>query len=55
MGVVGWFFARFWIEGAIFRRNLSMLLFVQLCLAVAYVPAKTNWVCPESRSSPSAH
>jgi hypothetical protein len=42
MGLVGWLLAHTWIEAAYTRRILSMLIFAQLCLLVAYVPANNQ-------------
>lgn len=42
MGVVGWWLARWWVEAAFWRRRLPLLLFVQLALLVAYVPANNQ-------------
>lgn len=42
MGVVGWFMARFWLEAVWRRRTLSMVLFCQLALLVAFVPANNQ-------------
>jgi hypothetical protein len=49
MGLVGWFFARFWTEAAFSRRTLSMLIFTQLCLLIAYIPANNQLgITPQS-------
>jgi hypothetical protein len=42
MGVVGWFLARFWYESAFERKRLSLLLFCQLGLLIAFVPANNQ-------------
>ncbi|WP_446213711.1 hypothetical protein [Micromonospora sp. IBSANI012] len=42
MGLIGWFLARFWTEAAYGRRILSMLIFVQLGLLIAYLPANNQ-------------
>jgi hypothetical protein len=42
MIVFGWWFARLWVEAAILRRNLSLLLWAQLCITVAYLPANNQ-------------
>jgi hypothetical protein len=42
MGLIGWLFAKFWMEAAFSRRILSMLIFTQLCQLIAYVPANNQ-------------
>ena len=42
MGVVGWFMARFWFEAAFLRSRLALLLFCQVMLLIAYVPANNQ-------------
>lgn len=42
MGVLGWFYARFWYEAAYRRSLLSVLLFCQLTLLLFYVPANNQ-------------
>jgi hypothetical protein len=42
MAVVGWWLARLWFEAAYLRRRLSLLLFCQLTLVLAYVPANNQ-------------
>lgn len=45
MGLFGWLFARMWIEGAIMRDNLALVIFGQLAIAVAYIPANNQlWI-----------
>ncbi|WP_326564284.1 hypothetical protein [Micromonospora peucetia] len=42
MAVVGWFLAKFWREAVLQRRVLSMALFGQLALLIAFVPANNQ-------------
>jgi hypothetical protein len=42
MALVGWFLARFWTEAVFHRRILPMLLFAQLCVFIAYIPANNQ-------------
>ncbi|MEV4656122.1 hypothetical protein [Micromonospora sp. NPDC049301] len=42
MALVGWFLAKFWLESVRQRRILSMALFGQLALLVAFVPANNQ-------------
>ncbi|MDT0530890.1 hypothetical protein RM555_18000 [Micromonospora sp. DSM 115977] len=42
MAVVGWFLAKFWHEAVLQRRVLSMALFGQLALLIAFVPANNQ-------------
>jgi hypothetical protein len=42
MGVLGWFFARVWVESVATKRGLPILLFTQLCIVLAYVPANNQ-------------
>ncbi|MEU4773238.1 hypothetical protein [Micromonospora sp. NPDC023644] len=42
MALVGWFLAKFWWEAVRQRRVLSMALFCQLALLVAFVPANNQ-------------
>jgi hypothetical protein len=42
MGFVGWWLARFWYEAAFLRSRLSLLMFCQLMLLIAYVPANNQ-------------
>ncbi|MFI7551057.1 hypothetical protein ACIBQ2_15035 [Micromonospora sediminimaris] len=42
MGFVGWLFARAWSDAISTRRVLPTLVFTQLCLLVAYVPANNQ-------------
>jgi len=42
MGLVGWFLAKFWYEAAYRRSLLAVLLFCQLMLLIAYVPANNQ-------------
>ena len=42
MGVLGWFYARFWYEAAFQKSLLSVLLFCQLTLLLFYVPANNQ-------------
>lgn len=42
MAVLGWWLARLWVEAAFLRRRLSVLLFAQLILLVAYIPANNQ-------------
>jgi hypothetical protein len=42
MGLVGWLFAQTWFEAAYRRRVLSMLIFGQLCVLIAYIPANNQ-------------
>ena len=42
MGVLGWFYARFWYEAAYRRSLLSVLLFCQITLLLFYVPANNQ-------------
>jgi hypothetical protein len=42
MGFLGWFLAKFWYEAAYKRSLLAVLLFCQLILLIAYVPANNQ-------------
>lgn len=42
MGFAGWFFCRFWVQAAFERDRLALLLFAQLALFVAYIPANNQ-------------
>ncbi|MGW8642045.1 hypothetical protein [Micromonospora chalcea] len=42
MALVGWFLARFWTEAVFHRRILPMLLFGQICVFIAYIPANNQ-------------
>ncbi|MBM7493641.1 hypothetical protein JOD64_004863 [Micromonospora luteifusca] len=42
MGLLGWFFARLWREVNLSGRILPTLIFVQMCLLVAYIPANNQ-------------
>jgi len=42
MGVVGWLFAKFWYEAAFGRGRLALLLFCQIALFLAFVPANNQ-------------
>jgi hypothetical protein len=42
MGIVGWFLAKFWLEGLTRRRKLSIVLFCQLALLIVFVPANNQ-------------
>ncbi len=42
MGLLGWFLARFWTEAAYRREILPTLIFVQLALVIAYLPANNQ-------------
>ncbi|MFG3689952.1 hypothetical protein [Micromonospora sp. NPDC047740] len=42
MAIVGWFLAKFWIESIRTRRILSVALFGQLALLIAFVPANNQ-------------
>ncbi|MFF5214425.1 hypothetical protein [Micromonospora sp. NPDC000442] len=42
MGFVGWLFARAWSDAVSTRRVLPTLVFTQLCLLIAYVPANNQ-------------
>jgi hypothetical protein len=42
MGLLGWLFARVWVEAAFLRRKISMLVFVQIGLVIAYAPANNQ-------------
>lgn len=42
MGLLGWFYARFWYEAAFKHSLLSVLLFVQLTMLVFYIPANNQ-------------
>lgn len=42
MAVLGWWLARLWVEAAFRRRRLSVLLFAQLILLIAYIPANNQ-------------
>lgn len=49
MALVGWLFARVWLEAAFSRRALPLLLFAQLWIFIAYVPANNQLgMSPES-------
>lgn len=39
MLLFGWLFARMWVEGGIRRDTLALVIFGQLAIAVAYIPA----------------
>lgn len=42
MAALGWLFAKTWIEGAMKRDILALVIFGQLAIAVAYVPANNQ-------------
>jgi hypothetical protein len=42
MGLVGWWFARFWYEAAFLRSRLALLMFCELGLLLVYVPANNQ-------------
>ncbi|MFG2057317.1 hypothetical protein ACGFI9_25190 [Micromonospora sp. NPDC048930] len=42
MGLLGWFLARFWTEAAYHREILPTLIFAQLALVIAYLPANNQ-------------
>ncbi len=42
MGLLGWFFARVWVEAVFTKRGLPILLFTQICIMLAYVPANNQ-------------
>jgi hypothetical protein len=42
MGLVGWLFARTWTDAVSTRRVLPTVIFAQLCLLIAYVPANNQ-------------
>lgn len=42
MAVLGWFFAAMWLRATRSRRILPTLIFGQLCLLVAYIPANNQ-------------
>ncbi|NLU78830.1 hypothetical protein HCA58_10650 [Micromonospora sp. HNM0581] len=49
MGLVGWFFARVWSEAFVARRVLPLLIFAQLWILIAYLPANNQLgMSPES-------
>ncbi|WBB52081.1 hypothetical protein [Verrucosispora sp. WMMD573] len=49
MGLIGWFFARVWLEAALARRVLPLLIFAQLAILIAYLPANNQLgMSPES-------
>ncbi len=51
MGLVGWFFARVWLEATLARRVLPLLIFAQLWIVIAYLPANNQiGMSPESVS-----
>jgi hypothetical protein len=42
IGIMGWFLAKFWQESVVRRSTLSMALFCQLALAIAFIPANNQ-------------
>jgi hypothetical protein len=42
MVAFGWFFAKMWVEGAMKRDTLALVIFGQLAIAVAYIPANNQ-------------
>lgn len=42
MLLLGWWFAKTWVEGAMHRDTLSLVLFGQLAIMIAYVPANNQ-------------
>ncbi|TDC40829.1 hypothetical protein [Micromonospora sp. KC213] len=42
MGLLGWFFAHCWLRAIYHRRLLAMLIFGQLCILIAYIPANNQ-------------
>lgn len=45
MGLFGWLFAHMWVRGAMMRDRLALVIFGQLAIAVAYIPANNQlWI-----------
>jgi hypothetical protein len=42
MVLFGWLFARMWVEGAMKRDTLALIIFGQLAIVVAYIPANNQ-------------